>query len=385
VELVKITQEGIAIVLQAGHVPYIEGGPGEGKTAFIESLAKAFNAELHIEIGSIADPLDFKGQPVMVTDSNGERRLVYQTPDDWIRLNRAKHAIAFLDELPNSPGPIQAALLTVIQKRKLGSFQLGNHVWFAAAGNPIELCPNGTPLFAPMANRMVHFKWPFDVSAWRNGMLAGWPTPSVPRLPVREAGDDAYKADWRDHMVKAVALVTGFSSFRASMISNMPKGENEQAGAWPSPRSWTMLSEVLAAGLSVNAHKDVIHQMAAGCVGAGPAAEFMTWQDKLDLQDPEELLKKPKSLKLPQRGDLQFATLGAVAGAVLSNTTPGRYKQAWAVLAEAYKQQAGDVACSAAMAIAKGRKPGCQITEDAALFYPLLEAAGLLDDIRPSK
>jgi hypothetical protein len=52
-----------------------------------------------------------------------------------------------------------------------------------------------------------------------------------------------------------VALVTGFSSFRASLISAMPKGENEQAQAWASPRSWDMVADVLAGAMSVNASK----------------------------------------------------------------------------------------------------------------------------------
>lgn len=377
------TQHAIAIALQAGHVPYIEGGPGEGKTAFIESLGRFFDAEVHIEIGSIADPLDFKGQPTMV-----DGKLVYQTPEDWVRLNQAvekgRGAIAFLDELPNSPGPIQAALLTVIQKKRLGTYQLHPRVWFAAAGNPIELCPNGTPLFAPMANRMVHFKWPFDVNQWRQGMLAGFPVPVVPRLHLPEPDQETGKLEggWRSHLTTAVAMVTGFSSFRASLVSNMPKGENEQATAWPSPRSWTMFSEVLAAALSVSADKDVQHLLAAGCVGSGPAQEFMNWADKLDLQDPEQLLKKPKDLHLPNRGDLQFATLGAVAGAVVANMTPARYKAGWLVMVEAHRQKAGDVACSAAMAMAKARKSGCTIPSEAQVFYPLLTSAGLLDALQ---
>jgi hypothetical protein len=128
----------------------------------------------------------------------------------------------------------------------------------------------------------------------------------------------------------------------------------------------------------------VQHLLVAGCVGNGPATEFMNWTDKLDLQDPEELLKKPSLLKLPNRGDLQFATLGAVAGAVIANMTPKRYQQGWIVMAEAHKQKAGDVACSAVMAMAKARKTGCQVPKEAACFFPLLQAAGLLEQLKQS-
>ena len=49
--------------------------------------------------------------------------------------------------------------------------------------------------------------------------------------------------------------------------------------------------------------------------------------------DPEELLKKPQSLVLPEgRGDLQFAILGSVAGAVVANMTPARYARGWMVM-----------------------------------------------------
>jgi MoxR-like ATPase len=369
------TQHAIAITLQTGRVPYIEGGPGEGKTSYITSVAKALDAYFHIEIGSIADPLDMKGQPFIV-----DGKLRYQPAFYWEEANAAKRSLILFDELPNSPAPVQAAMLTVLQDRRVGAYKLGEHVWFAAAGNPIVLCPNGTPLFAPMANRMVHFKWPFNVDAWRQGMLAGWPAPQFPRLSFRRDGHEDDR-DWRDNRVKAVALVTGFSQFRASFVSNMPKGENEQAGAWPSPRSWDVLADVTAAAMSVNADKDILSLLASGCVGHGAGTEFVNWMDKLDLQDPEELLKKPKLLNLDKkRGDLQFATLGAVAGAVIANMTPGRYKNGWLVLVEAQNQKAGDVACAAAQAMAKARKPGCQIPTEAAVFFPLLKAAGLLAD-----
>jgi MoxR-like ATPase len=175
--VVKATQDAIAIATQTGRTPYIEGGPGEGKTSFTQALARKFNAYFHIEIGSISDPLDFKGQPYI---DGG--KLKYQPAFYYEEANAAPRALILFDELPNSPGPVQAGMLTVLQDRRVGAYRLGEpHVWFIAAGNPIELCPNGTPLFAPMANRLVHFKWPFNVEM--PGATACWAAGPTRRCP----------------------------------------------------------------------------------------------------------------------------------------------------------------------------------------------------------
>ena len=141
-----------------------------------------------------------------------------------------------------------------------------------------------------------------------------------------------------------------------------------------------MAAELLTAAESVGAGKDVKLLLAMGAVGPGPANEFIHWAEEANLPDPEDLLKKPESLVLPKdRGDLQFAILGSVAGAVQARMTPARYKNGWLVMVQAAHQAAPDVAAAAVISMAKARKSDCKVPPEAKVFFPLLQSAGLTE------
>ena len=379
-KLIEAAHEAISITVQAGHIPYIENIPGIGKSAFTLALGRSLELMTHIEILSIADATDIKGQPYRSEDG------VRFAPSKWLRdANNAKNltnpltgrpykgALVFFDEIPNAEPPVMAGALTLMSERRAGETKLEPHVHLMAAGNPVEISPNGRPLPAPMANRMIHLDFPIDTNAWAQGLIAGFPTPVFRQLP------DSDEKSWRDYILTQRSLIAGFSKFRQTQINAMPKHEVDQAKAWPSMRTWTYAADLLGAAESIGAPKDVKLMLLKGAVGPGPAGEFLSWAETANLPDPEDLLKKPESLVLPEgRGDLQFAILGSVSGAVVANMTPARYTKGWLVMAQAAKE-APDVAASAVIAMAKARKPGCQVPKEAKVFFPLLQKAGLVD------
>ena len=72
------------------------------------------------------------------------------------------------------------------------------------------------------------------------------------------------------------------------------------SGPWPSVRSWTNAAICAAALEAIDAEPLLRYRAIAGCVGEEAALEFQTWEQSLDLRDPEEwLLKAQMSRSLP--------------------------------------------------------------------------------------
>ena len=93
--------------------PLLWGKPGTGKTATLESLARAMGAVCITIIASISEPSDFLGLPI----PDGKGGMSYASPAWAIEANRlatsGKLVIVFFDELTTCPPSVQAALLRV--------------------------------------------------------------------------------------------------------------------------------------------------------------------------------------------------------------------------------------------------------------------------------
>lgn len=139
-----------------------------------------------------------------------------------------------------------------------------------------------------------------------------------------------------------------------------------------------MLATLLTASRASNAGSDVDLALCTGCVGQGPALEFLTWIQEMDLPDPEELLRNPAGFTLPPRGDRAYAVLAGVVSAAVNNLTADRWTAAWRILAQAADQGGADVAAGAARALAQAWRPELSVpTKEMQKLMPLLSAAGL--------
>lgn len=352
----------LSIALQAGVPTLAWGSPGTGKTATITAIADALSIPCECVIASVREPADFGGLPVIRDDG------VYLHAPAWARrLSQAGEGILFLDEISTAPPAVQAALLRVVLDRVVGDLALPPGIAVVAAANPPECAAGGWDLSAPLANRFCHLAWALDSGAWVDGMIRGWPSPTVSPLPK----------GWEAGIPAARSLVAAFIRHRPHLLLQLPQSEEQAGKAWPSPRSWDMSARLLAA--SARAGEDVQAILVGGCVGEGPALEFLSWRRDLDLPDPEELIREPDKFKVPERGDQAFAVLTAVVTAAVGNLTSERWMAAWTVLARAADQGVKDVAAAAAKALARARKPGLPLPQkELQGFVPLLKAGGLL-------
>jgi MoxR-like ATPase len=127
------------------------GDPGIGKSALIHAAASADDVPSETVIGSLREPSDSAGLPVVGDDG------VRMEPPAWAkRLKEAGAGFLFLDELSTATPAVQAAMLGVALERRVGELQLPRGVRIVAAANPPERAAGGWDLSPPLANRFLH-------------------------------------------------------------------------------------------------------------------------------------------------------------------------------------------------------------------------------------
>lgn len=341
------------------------GAPGTGKSSVVRDLAAALGWPCEVVIASIREPSDFAGLPIVVDGG------VRFAPPSWATsLSTAGRGLLFLDEISTAPPAVQAALLRVVLERTVGDLQLPEEVVVVAAANPPDQAADGWDLSAPLANRFCHLDWTTDAATVAQGFTAGFAKPVLPTLNKDTTAVESSRT-------RARAEVATFLSLRPGVVTAPPTDRAAAGRAWPSPRTWEMAADLLAAARTAAADADVRTALVCGSVGDGPGIEFLSWLAELDLPDPEAILADPTGFELPGRGDRAYAVLTSVAAAVAADTTIERWDAGWQVLGRA-GEQAPDIAALAARILVACRPDGAATPSQAAAFLPLLRDAGLL-------
>lgn len=355
--------EALSLSVAARIPVLLWGPPGTGKSSAVAAMCKTLDIPHEVVIASIREPSDFSGLPVIDGDD------VRFAPPRWARrLAEAGTGVLFLDEISTAPPAVQAALLRVVLERVVGDLALPENIAIVAAANPPDQAADGWDLSAPLANRFCHLDWQTDPAAVATGLVAGFRSPDVPALPD----------GWETQVPLTAALVGGFLGVRRSLVIAPPTERALAGRAWPSPRTWEMVSRLLAAAQAVDASMEAQRNLVIGSVGDGAGLEFLTWLQELDLPDPESALRNPDDVEFPDRGDRLYAALSALAGAVAANPTPERWIAGWKVLERA-AGNAPDVGAMAARILAQVRPKGMSAPPEAAIFVPIMKAAGLLE------
>ena len=275
------------------------GEPGIGKTDVLNHIARMIEEASKEPFPIETYPMpqlnaeDLSGLPV----PNKETMTTDLYP---LRIGKkvidAGQGCIFLDELSSAPASVGAAGLTFVQNGYLGQTRVDHAVARMAAMNPAEIAAAGRDLTAPESNRFCWVKWTLAFEDWIDWMRGGdGAAKSIIILPQ----------DWeKDYWEEASSLVTMYISRHASELQVCPSPV-DASQAWPSPRSWTNATRLLAACLSVGESymSELYIEALEGCVGESAATQFVTWVRALDLPDPEEILANPDKVKLPERAD----------------------------------------------------------------------------------
>lgn len=358
----RVAVEALAVAVSTGVPVLLWGSPGTGKTSAVCALGDALGWPVEVVIGSIREPADFAGLPVVI---DGEVRLA---PPAWAkRLCAEGRGLLFLDELTTAPPAVQAAMLRVVLERVVGDVTLPAGVRVVAAANPPEEAADGWELSPPLANRLVHVDWPVDARRVAEGLAVGFPTPRL-----RTADGEAAPAQ-----SAARAAVAAFLQVRPGLVLQVPASAVGAGRGWPSPRSWESVARVLAGCEAAQASPEARAVLVTGAVGEGPGLEFLAWLEHADLPDPEAVLADPDSSELPERSDRAFAVLTGVAAVAIAHGDAQSWTAAWRVLARAARR-APDVATLVARTLARRRPEGADLPTTLLELSPVLRAAGLL-------
>lgn len=345
--------EALTLAVSADLPVLLWGEPGIGKTAALTQLATTLDLPLTTVIASVHEPSDFSGLPVLGDDPATDG--VPMAPPDWaVRLVRAGRGLLFLDELSTAPPAVQAALLRLVLERRVGALALPPGVRIVAAANPRSSAADGWELSPPLANRFVHLTWTHDPDVVVRGLGGTWPRAVLPALDggvLPEAVAFARRA------------VCGLLGARPALVHQLPSTEARRGGAWPSPRSWDMALCLTAFATAAGVSRDVLSLLVRGTVGDGPGLELLSYLDRMDLPDPEDLLADPAHAELPERGDLRQAALDAVVAAVRAHPGRERWDAAWTLLARAASTGAPDLLVVPATTLATLRRDDWEVPE----------------------
>jgi AAA domain (dynein-related subfamily) len=370
----EAVRAALAVAVAARVPVLLWGGPGLGKSSAVREIASAAGLPCETVIASIREPSDFAGLPIVAEDGKAVRF----APPSWAeRLASAGTGVLFLDEISTAPPSVQAALLRVVLERTVGDLALPPEVTVVAAANPPEQAADGWDISPPLANRFCHLDWELNAREWADGILAGFAQPEVPALHANQMLTE---------LAAARAAIGAFVTSRPHLLHAHPGNESAGGRAWPSPRSWEMAARLAAATHVSGAPDDVGALLVAGAVGPAAAAEFLSWQQDLDLPDPEAVLRDPASFRLPARGDRAYAALAAVAAAVLADNTVERWEAAWHAIAAGTDAGHADIAVAIVRSLIAHRPDGAvPPARVLTKMTPVLRTAGLFERLAGAK
>lgn len=281
------------------------GPPGIAKTSKIERLARRAGLPLETVILSIREPADVAGLPIVKPDG------VHLEPPAWAkRLVEAKQGVVHLDELSCAPPSVQAAALRVVAEGVVGELALPPGVRVLASANPEDQAAGGWGLAAPMANRLLHLDAAAPSAEEWGEWLVGDDKPDETPLPTLKP------EDWNREWIGARSKFAGFARRFPDRLLKVPDGDAERGRAWPSPRSMELAARAMAGARALGATDGVLLTLLKGAVGAGVAAEILSYLKDLDIPDPEAVLAGSASVPT-KRVDQAYASLSGVVTTAL--------------------------------------------------------------------
>ncbi len=267
------------------HLPVLAvSGPGIGKSSIMKQAAEHCGFEFKTMHPATLDPVDFSGMPIPVHTENGSR--VERLLDEFLAsiFDAEVPTLLMLDELGQASPAVQAATAPLLLDRKIGKYRLPEHITICAATNTRKDRAGATNILTHLISRMACvLELTCDPHAWHDWAVA---------------------AGMRHEVVS-------FIKFRSALLNDFDAEKAySELQAYPNPRSWQHMSNLLNAGLP----KESEYAAFAGCIGPGASTEFMTHLTAVRaLPDLDAIIENPKNFKLPKEANTRWAIATGVA------------------------------------------------------------------------
>jgi len=253
------------------------GAPGVGKSNIVAAVADDVDLPLYDVRTTLLDAVDLRGLPSI------EEGLTVWNPPTFLPRGPG---ILFLDEISDAAPMVKAALYSLILDRRIGEYKLPDAVRIIAAGNRLSDRSSASRMPKALDNRFTHVEFLVDLDDW-----CLW----------------AINRGIRTELIR-------FIRFRSNLLHSFdPRSDSH---AFPSPRTWEYVNDILEEGHSAEAEYALI----AGTVGEGAAAEFTgflkVWRR---LPSPDGILLNPDTEPVPGREDLDVVY--ALSGSLINVAT----------------------------------------------------------------
>jgi len=246
------------IIRSQSGVLFLKGAPGTGKSAILKSIADK-NGWNFIDIRlSQVDSSEVIGIPVK-SEVRGVGCMAYLPPQWAVEANSTPTLVLF-DELNRAQLDVRNASLQILLDRKVGQYALNENVYLASAGNLGE--EDGTEveeLDSALNNRLVHVKHTLTFDEW-----------------VSEFAE----AHVHPFIVSFLRENTGY--FHRIADNDSP--------AYPTPRSWTFLSNFIGKDAEVEKIKEDVIDFGIYYVGGSATQAFLRYLEDVEKISVEDVL-----------------------------------------------------------------------------------------------
>ena len=258
-----------------GLVPYLEGQPGVAKSSLVYQLAAKMDEELIEFRPALEDLSGIKGLPHFVEANDGKTIVGWAIPkhfpreEDW-------EGIFFIDEVVQASPSMQGALSQLVLDRKIGDYTLPKGAKLVLAGNRVKDRAAVNKMPTHIANRMAIIQVEFELDAWKAwAKREGLPGVSI-----------------------------AFADFRPGLLDSFDPKQQINC----TPRSYAFAAPLL------NEPKAIAFPLVQGLIGEGPAAELFGFKEAwLSVPSREAVVKKGKTLDIPEQEHLLYATISKLA------------------------------------------------------------------------
>lgn len=245
----------------------IWGDPGVGKSSAIKYAASKLNKECEVLIASLREPSELQGYPIVDKTEN----IVNLSRPDYVK-KLENGGLLFFDEITTCNKGIQAVLLNIILDGKVGDYELKN-VYRLAAGNYTNVFGNNEMSLA-LANRFIHVFAKADAASYADMMDKGF---KFEFASIVSNKDDIKLYEHKK--LEYRTLISNFIRANPQYLFSMPDVvEDPTEVAYPTPRSWTYVLEIMAT-LDGN-EDDLIKELMYGAIGKTAANEFFRYKTK---------------------------------------------------------------------------------------------------------
>lgn len=272
--------------IRAGHVPFVQGSPGIGKSAVARTLAAGLLPHPDTGEPMKLKLIDLRLSQCDITDLNGlpslvDGRLHWAPPADFpLEGDPLPEGfdgwLLFLDELNAANAEVQAAAYKVVLDRMVGQRRLHPLCFPVGAGNLDTDRAVTHRVGTAMASRLVHYEVIVDRSTFTD--------------------DVAIPLGW-DHRVIA------WLRFNQGAVHDFDPDRADRT--FPCPRTWEFVSNYMKF-VPEGAPPSIV--TIAGCVGDGAATEFVAFVENMGkLPGYDDIVSDPTGTPVPEELSMQFA------------------------------------------------------------------------------